>query len=260
MPLTANGLHTSDPAGGEEAIDVVIDDDRVQIAGAYPLEDPAGGVAARIGVIPSSGYATPPELFIRTPATVGGVDMWYCGRAWHSMIDPSWENRLQDTDRWFWDNTTLIPAASEVTIPHTLEAIPDLVACNPLTGADYSGIDWAVTEISDTQFKVSNWDGANDITVDLRAVVSHSIEAPIGIQSETVTLNGAAPQVIVPDLGIGRVPDMVFAFPYSPLAVQPAGLIVMDVPPDGSQVTLRNVAGGNLDAMVYLLSAHSIQG
>lgn len=255
---TSKGEFTSNPAGGTETIDVDIVHNRVQIGAAYPLEDPAGGVAARIAAIPNIGVSTPPTIYIRTPATVGGVDLWYCGRAWHSAIDPSPPNRMQDTTRWFWNNTTAVPAASEVIVPHTLDGIPNFVSASPVQSADYSGIDWALSEISATQFKIRNWDAVNPITIDIRAVCSHSIEAPIALHGPIdVNLNGAAPVVITPELE-GRDPDLVFAFPYSPLGVQPLGLIVMDAVPDADQVTLRNVAGGNLDARVYLLASHSI--
>jgi len=86
----------------------------------------------------------------------------------------------------------------------------------------------------------------------------HSLQTP----SETanlgfVVLNGAAP-VAVPH-GLGRIPDFISVFPYETLGVQPAGLPIMDAPPDADNIYLRNVAGGLLNAMVYCQATHSIQ-
>lgn len=243
----------SNPAGGAEAIPVGIP--LVQdVVTVLPMDDPDNGVLGRIG----SGLF-PPR--VNTPATVGGIPLYYSIRQYHTTVSPYDYNNSPiwtNNPDYFFAAVT-VNALTEVTVAHTLGGLPDLVT--PLLQVDFlvQGIDWAITEITDAQFKIRNWDAVEDLLVQIYAWRSHSFEQPLEtiMAPPTVTLAGAG-VVSVPH-GLSRVPDFISVFPFEAGGVQPAGLPIMDAAADDTNLYLRNVAAGDLDVKVYAQATHSIQ-
>jgi len=257
--LQDTGAVASQAAGGDEniALNQMTQKDDPDIESVIPLADADNGVLCRIGY---NGASTPPIIQINTPATVGGIPLYYFGRGFHSAIqpyDPATPYTV-DTPFWFYDVID-VPAATEVTVPHSLAAEPDMLFVHPTRGGIAQGLNWAVTEISATQFKVRNWDAAEALQVAIKAYRVHSIQIPVNtfVVPAPVTLTGAAP-VAVPH-GLSAIPDMISVFPYELGGVEPTGLVIMDSPPDDTNIYLRNDAAGDLACKLYAQATHSIQ-
>jgi len=259
MFYQANDVFTSDPAGGTESLPTLglSIANRARVVSAIPMADPSNGVLGRIGIsfLPAR---------VETAANPGGLPIFYTvrwlqpGHAPYSGSPPTPIDAKNDANVYF--DVIEVPPATEVVVPHTLDEAPTM-ALFQLAGSGLleQGVDWAVTEISDSQFKIRNWDAVETILVFVTTYRESSVYQPKAttLPRPVVTLSGTG-VVSVPH-GLGRAPDLVCAFPYVTDGVQPSGLPIMDSAPDNTNVYLRNVAGGDMPVMVTMQATHSVQ-
>lgn len=141
---------------------------------------------------------------------------------------------------------------------HALGALPDFASVVPGVGI-VAGTDWAMTVMDANQFDFANWDVANPVTLNCYAHLLHSLDTPLQSSGPfDLVLAGVAP--VVQAHGLGRIPDYIGIFPWSPGVAQPAGIACLSVPPDAVDVSVEgNFALADMTARCYLQATHSIQ-